>query len=246
MKIVRLKRSAVAALLVLLALSNNAAAQADESLDEVTVTGSRISYKDLNDTPAIGITKLADAITQGFVLDCDTRDEAQRRNELHATLKAIIEQTAGRFVVQTAQGLTLNRDNYRVDLSPGGKTDSSSVQFRLRALLKDRSESASVLVEQMRAYLESTNKVGRTELGLNMGTELSITKPERFRYELLAEIAKDVERVRTTFGASSCQVSIEGLNNRIEWERVSTGELLLYIRYTMQLKQCGVSGNTAQ
>lgn len=47
-------------------------AQDEESLDEVVVTGSRITYADLQETPAIGILKPADSIVQGFTLESDT------------------------------------------------------------------------------------------------------------------------------------------------------------------------------
>jgi hypothetical protein len=35
-----------------------------------------------------------------------------------------------------------------------------------------------------------------------------------------------------------CEVALDGLNSRIEWQRVSASELLLYIPYTMTVGDC--------
>ncbi len=121
----------------------------------------------------------------------------------------------------------------------GGKPDTSRGQFQLRANLKDRANKASDLVEDMRSFLSGIDKVGRTQLTLESGTSLTVSKPERFRYELLAAIAADVAQVHSSFG-QSCKVSLSNLGARIEWERASTGELLLFIPYEMSLSGCAV------
>ncbi len=87
------------ALGALLLLAGFAEASDETSLDSVVVTGSRISYQDLSETPAIGIIKPADSIAQHFSLDCDTRDEGPRRSEIHQMLKKIVDATNGKFDV---------------------------------------------------------------------------------------------------------------------------------------------------
>jgi hypothetical protein len=44
--------------------------------------------------------------------------------------------------------------------------------------------------------------------------------------------------VRAELGAG-CKVLISGLSSRIEWERVSASELILYIPYSMDISECG-------
>lgn len=215
-------------------------AQDEQSLDEVVVTGSRITYADLQETPAIGILKPADSIVQGFTLECDTRDENLRRDEMHKSLKALLIGAKNRFTLETGEGFKLDESNYRIDLFNGSKVDSSRVMLRLRASLLDRAGKANDLVKTMRAFLEASEKVGRTELSMDALTSLNISRPERFRYELLSAIAADVAKLRTSFGPN-CKVALDNLNSRIQWERVSTGELFLFIPYSMQLSECAVT-----
>jgi hypothetical protein len=56
-------------------------------------------------------------------------------------------------------------------------------------------------------------------------------KPERFRYDLISAISQDTTQVMQSLGLQ-CSVELAGRNSRIEWQRVSAGELLLYIPYT--------------
>lgn len=226
--------------LLLFAAATTPAFAQEESLDDVVITGSRVSYADLQETPAIGIMKPADSIVQGFQMECDTREENQRRNEIHRTLKTLLDEAKGRYSLETSAGIKLDANNYQVDLELGAKADTSRLALRLRASLLDRADKANDLVKSMRAFLDSAEKTGRTELALDPVTALNISRPERFRYELLNAIATDVAKVRSSFGPD-CKVSLDGLNARIQWERVSTGELFLFIPYSMLLSECAVT-----
>ena len=66
---------------------------------------------------------------------------------------------------------------------------------------------------------------------------LVMNKPERFRYELIDAIAKDSKRLMDAM-ALDCKVEVDGLNGRVQWERASAAELLLYIPYRMTISEC--------
>lgn len=70
-----------------------------------------------------------------------------------------------------------------------------------------------------------------------MVTAYEMNKPERFRYELIDVIAKDSKRLMDAM-ALDCKVEIDGLNGRVQWERASAAELLLYIPYRMTISDC--------
>ena len=57
------------------------------------------------------------------------------------------------------------------------------------------------------------------------------------RYELIDAIAKDSKRLMDAM-ALDCKVQIDGLNSRVQWERASAAELLLYIPYRMTISEC--------
>jgi hypothetical protein len=231
------KFTLAACLMLTAVLHSRALAQDDsETLDSIVVTGSRISYSDLLETPAVGLIKPADFILLGFALETDTREEAERQSELHSTLKRVVDGAGTRYTLIEQGGIELDAGNYQIALMRGSKEDSSRAQLTLRAKLSPEG-GAAALVETMRALLLSTKMSGRSKLSIEAGTALTISKPDRYRHELLQEIAKDVAQVRAIFG--ECVVALDGLNGRIQWERVSTGELLLYIPYSMTLSGCG-------
>jgi hypothetical protein len=64
-----------------------------------------------------------------------------------------------------------------------------------------------------------------------------VGKPERYRYQLISAISQETTQVMQSLGLQ-CQVELEGLDSRIEWQRVSAGELLLYIPYSMTVDGC--------
>ncbi len=94
----------------------------------------------------------------------------------------------------------------------------------------------------MRRFIRSASKVGRTEIEIKGDTALVMNKPERFRYEIIDSIVKDSKRSIDAM-ALDCKVEINGLNRRVEWERVSAAELLLYIRYNVTISDCRNSAN---
>lgn len=216
-------------------------AQAEDegyALDRIEVTGSRISYRDLLDVPAVAITKRGDYLSQGFTLVNDTRSEAGRRNEVDATVRKLISRAGKRYAVIHDDGYaqTLKPDSPPLTLIEDPKRpDTSRIQLRVRV---DIDGDDPTQIERLRDFLRQTPMVGRTEIQLDPDTALGMRRPERYRYELIDAIATDSQRLRKTMG-EGCEVALEGLNSRIEWERVGPLELLLYVPYSMTVEGCG-------
>ena len=211
------------------------------SLDRIEVTGSRISYRDLLDTPAIAITKRGDYLSQTFSLINDTRDEAGREQEIYATIGKRLERADKRYTVlyEDTYPVELTRKNHRIELADDGKRpDTSRVMLRVRIDIDAAQADGNRQVESLRAFIRDTPKIGRTEIELAGDTALGMRKPERYRYELIEAIAADAHRVRQSIG-EGCAVELGGLNSRIEWERVGSVDLLLYVPYTMEVTGCG-------
>jgi hypothetical protein len=229
------------AMLLLLSVFPCRAQDDSASLDRIEVTGSRISYRDLLDTPAIGLTRQGDYLVQSITLVNDTRSADGRRNELHQTIAKLLAAAGGRYRLLHGDGypITLDRSNYRVALEDDSKRpDVSRVPLRVRAeVVRDGGSSGHAQVQALRAFVQGAERVGRTEIDLDSDTALGMNRPERYRYELIREIADDSRRIATVLG-SGCTISLDGLNSRIEWERVGPIELLLYVPYTMVIEGC--------
>jgi hypothetical protein len=227
--------------LLLLAPVLPALAQDEGSaLDRIEVTGSRITYRDLLETPAVSITRPGDYLLQEFRLENDTRDKAGRERELHETIARLVAAGGDRYSLLhgDAYRVTLGRGNLKVPLEEDGKRpDTSRVILQLRADLGADPRQAEAIAAGMQEFLREAATVGRTEVELVDDTALGMARPERYRYELVSAISQDTGRVVQALGLQ-CSVELDGLNSRIEWQRVSAGELLLYIPYTMTIGGC--------
>ena len=211
-----------------------------DELDTVVVTGSRIGYSDLLDTPAVSLTKPGDYLLQTIVLSNDSRDAEMRKREIHDTIAQLIASAGGRYVVFYVDEyrVALNRDNYQVDLEEDDeRPDSSLVSLQIRVGIGGDPAKAETIIAEMRRFIRSANKIGRTEIEIKGDTALIMNKPERFRYELIDAIAKDSKQLMTAM-ALDCKTEIDGLNRRVEWKRASAAELLLYIRYSVTISDC--------
>lgn len=224
-----------------------APAQAEDegaALDRIEVTGSKLSYRDLLDIPAVAITKRGDYLSQGFTLINDTRSEDGRRKEIDATVRKLIDRAGTRYALVHDDGYarTLKRDSPPVTLIEDPKRpDTARVALRLRV---DIDSDDPQQIEALRRFVRDTPMVGRTEVELDKDTALGMRRPERYRYELIDAIAADSQKIRETMG-SGCSVELEGLNTRIDWERVGPLELLLYVPYSMRVVGCGAAVESA-
>ncbi len=130
-------RNALWCLLCAAWLATGAAQAEDEgfTLDRIEVTGSRISYRDLLDVPAVAITKRGDYLSQGFTLVNDTRSEEGRRSEVDATVRKLIARAGKRYAVIHDDGYaqTLKPDSPPLALIADPKRpDTGRVQLRVR------------------------------------------------------------------------------------------------------------------
>jgi hypothetical protein len=211
-------------------------------LDSVEVTGSRISYKDLVDTPAISITKQGDYLLQKITLINDTRSEEGRKQEIYATIEKMLSKVGTQYQLLSGEGYraVLTKNNYKVELNKdSSRPDVSRAIVYIRTNITGSAEDGEKLISSLRSFARDTQKIGRTEVEVEKDTALGMNKPERYRYEVISAIAQDSKKITKEIGVS-CEVKLGGLNSRIEWERVSATELLLYIRYSMDVSGCGL------
>lgn len=227
------------ALAVLLSCPAPAQAQAEE-LDTIVVTGTRVGYQQIRETPAVSITRPGDFLVQGIVLYNDSRDADTRRSELHETILAMLGAAGGRYTLlhSGAYRTVLNRGNHAVEPEDDeDRDDSSMIRLQVRTDLGGDPARAEAVIRAMREFIKSARRSGRTVIELDGDSGLAMQRPERYRAELLQAIAQDAERMRAAMGME-CEVDLQGMGERIEWQRVSAAELLLYIPYAMSFSNC--------
>ena len=223
----------------------SAAAQ-EEKLETIVVTGSRISYRDLLDTPAVSIRRPGDYLLLGVKLVNDTRNEAARHEEIHTTIRKMAAAAGKRFdlVYGDTFPTLVGSGDEKIPLDTDSKRpDVNEARLYVRASIGGDPSRAAALTRELRDFVAKAERVGRTEIDADVETALSLSRPERFRYDLIKAIADDTAKVSAELGAG-CEVSIEGLSTRIAWERVSASELMLYIPYTMKIGSCAPAAKT--
>lgn len=231
--------AAIAAGGVLLSATLPASAQ---GVEEIVVTASRLSEYDQNETPYIALRKRADNLIVTVRVICDTRDPAQRKSELMATLKALVK-------LAEQQGISLgiedeDEEDVMVALDPaklekmitgGGKPDTSMVSFTLKTkiLPSDTYGSATGRIE---GFVYRTPKVGRTEVLLSNDWNLTLFGPEQYREQIIALVAADGRRTAAAFG-EGYGISVEGLTLPVTWYQSGPLELALYIPYRQRVER---------
>lgn len=225
----------VCLLLALLAVTAPATAQDLES-QEIVVTGSRIEQDDYSDTmPAVGLRRPADFLVQSVVIRGDTRDQAQRRQEIRRMLTDAVRRA-------DAMGIELAYGNYiltrltaanvdEIGLQNDNRPDSERVVFLVKARLGG-TQSGEAAEAQIARYIESVPEVGRAQMDEWGDSTLSIVGPDSYRPQIAERIAEDSLAMAARLG-DGYGVEIEGLNMPVQWAQSGPGEVLLYIPYRL-------------
>jgi hypothetical protein len=232
-----MRRSRNAFVLILAVLTSSAWAQ----VDEVVVTGARISGDDYSGIPAVVLQRRADFLVQRILLTNDTRAEDARIKELQQTIRDMVADATKKPGIALSYGdeflIPISANATEVVLNSGGKrpdTSFASVFVKMALAEKDDVPAA---IASLRTFIKKARISGRTEIEPADDVGLSLVAPEKYRYDIIAKITEDAKRLRGAVGAK-CKVQLSGLANRVSWQRSDISELTLYIPYQVQLSDC--------
>jgi len=205
----------------------------DASVEEIVVTGIRSS--DYYDTPAITFTKKADFLVQRVKLINDSRAPDLRKTEIIDSIKNLISSASKIKGIELSYGdeflVPVNLNDDSLELIEDRKvTDTSFVNISIKVAI-DSTKNAKSQISELKKFVSGAKLVGRTELEETGDIGLSIVSPEKYRYQILLLIAAENQKLKQTFGAA-CKIANEGLAGRVEWDRTSVDELVLFIRHS--------------
>lgn len=216
-----------------------ASAQEGE-LQEIVVTGSRITV-DYYVMPSVTVKKKADFLVQNIRLVNDSRSPDLRKAEIIETIENLIRRSKSMDGMALSYGKgflePINLDDESLQLlEDRQKTDTSYIDIYAKvALNADRSSRAQIA--DLREFISGAKTAGRTEI-LPLGDiGLSIVGPEQYRYEIIQKIAAENSKISRAMNAA-CEITIGGLEGRVQWERTGVSELTLYIPYGMEVSNC--------
>ena len=216
------------------AWADQADAPHDIGQDEIIVTGSRREADGYDATqPAVGLRRHADFAIQQVTVTGDTRDPAQRHQEMFETIRAAIA-AAGRSGVQLATGETvvepLTLENYRnLSLHADNRPDAERVSFLVKVPLTDTSDVAAITA-RITAFVHAVPVSGRALVATTDDLTLSVVRPDQYRGQIVDLVAADARAMAARFG-SDYAVEARGVERPVEWSRAGLTDVLLYIPY---------------
>jgi hypothetical protein len=214
----------------------SAPAQARQSgVEEVVVTGARMTEYDPVKTPFVTLGRRADNLITAVRVVCDTRDLSQRKQELKTTLRNMIKAAPGAGVELGLEGEEVigRFDETMLDavIRADGKPDTSVALLVVKTRVAP-SDTFDAATGRIKAFAEKTAKSGRTEVLPTEDWNLTLIGPQRYRGEVLALVADDARKVAGTFGADYA-VAAEGLQLPLSWYQSGPLELALYVPYKL-------------
>jgi hypothetical protein len=187
------------------------------------------------------VTKTADFLVQNVRVVNDSRDSELRHKEVFESIEALMKQAARSDGIELSYGqgflrpIDLHDDEF-VLTEDYDRTDTSYVDIYVKVRF-DRDKDAKAQINALRKFIMDAENVGRTEIDMEGDIGLSIVRPERYRYEIIAGIAEESRKLMEAMGGN-CAVSVDGLEGRVQWERSSLSELTLFIPYTVSVTGC--------
>ena len=203
---------------------------------EVVVTGSRVDQEDYSrDMPAVGLRRTADFLVQQVTIRGDTRDQKQRRQEIHEMLaRAIalaskhgVELAFGDYILTPLTAATVDDLVIKNDTRP----DSERVDFLVKAPLAGK-ESGTAAEQRISDYVEAVPEVGRAQMDESGDATLSVVGPDGYRGQIADKVAEDARAMAARMGEGYA-VKVEGLNMPVQWARSGASEVMLYIPYKL-------------
>lgn len=222
-----------------LVLICGAAVQAD-GLEEIVVTGARIGG-DYYAMPAVTLNRKADFLIQNIRLVNDSRSPDLRKSEIIKTIQNLIKRSKSMkgMALSYGQGFLepINLDDESLQLlEDRQRIDTSYIDIYAKVAL-DPNGSPKDQIKALREFVSGVKKDGRTEILPRGDIGLSIVGPEQYRYEIIGKIATESAKVSELMKAD-CEITIDGLESRVQWERTSVSELTLFIPYSMEVSDC--------
>jgi len=211
--------------------------EATSAMETVVVTGTEYAALDPNVMPHSYLLHRADHVITKVRVVCDTRELGKRRQELKDTLRSMIRDAARTGTISLGVGDEIVADltESMLDkvIKPDAKQDTSVavVVIKTRVSTTDLFDDATGRIER---FIESTPKVGRTEILREKGWDLTIVGPEQYRSAIISKVAIDAKKTAAAFGPDYA-VTIAGLQHPVAWYQKGPLDLALYIPYVMTI-----------
>lgn len=204
---------------------------ADDSLEEVVVTGMRAEGQHI---PATSLKRPADFLLLKVEVSNDSREYKTRHNEIFATLNAL---SAAAEKDKSIELSIVREDNVVLPL----KVDDTTLNFNSRGEslntvidIKTRippGSNAAALIAKLKNFIASIKPVGRTELEDDEEVQVSVVNIAQYRDPVIQLFANDVKKITAALGGDY-RVVVHGLDHPIQWIRSGTLDVTIFVPYS--------------
>jgi hypothetical protein len=201
-------------------------------LGEVVVTANRLNARYAQqDRPVIGLRRQADSAVVQVSISSDSRDEADRKREIHTMLMSALDR-AGAAGVEIVTGsfelVPVTKANYQeLPMVGAGRIDTSRVSFIVKTRLAGSVTNAE---KKLGDFVKSVPKMGRGAIDRGGGVTLTIIDPDQYRGAIVKLVAENARAQAAVFGPDYA-VQVSGIDGQVYWSQVSNTDVFLYIPY---------------
>ncbi len=219
----------VAALLAAPAAAQDASAP---GLGEVVVTANRLNARYAQqDRPVVGLRRQADSAVMTVSISSDSRDEADRKREIHAMLVSALDRASAagvEMVTGSFELVPVTRANYQeLPMFGAGRVDTSQVTFMVKTKLAGSVTNAE---KKLGDFVKTVPKTGRGSIDKSGGVTLTIIDPDKYRAAIVNLVAENARAQAAVFGPDYA-VQVSGIDGQLFWSQVSNTDVFLYIPY---------------
>ena len=231
-----------AVLLAMLSIVDDASAQ---NLEEIVVTGSRISSFEDDTVPVVHLKRRPDFMVVSAYGESDSRDRDLRLSEVRKTLQSVSKQAAKTANIELGLLRVFETDNNEIEfvvpfdlndskVTSGYRSDTSRVELVIKSPILETDDDPEKIFERIEAFMDSVRVTGRAVVADSGDPNYSLVNISQYRETLLRMIAADNESLRAIFG-QQYQVSILGLEEPMRWRVTGPMELSIYFPYMSSL-----------
>jgi hypothetical protein len=201
-------------------------------LGEVVVTANRLNARYAQqDRPVIGLRRQADSAVMQVSISSDSRDEADRKREIHAMLVSALDRASAagvEMVTGSFELVPVIKANYQeLPFFGAGRVDTSQVSFMVKTKLAGSVTNAE---KKLSDFVKSVPKTGRGAIDKGGGVTLTIIDPDQYRGAIVKLVAENARAQAAVFGPDYA-VQVSGIDGQLFWSQVSNTDVFLYIPY---------------
>ena len=191
--------------------------------------------------PQVSIVVRADFVLFSVRYETGTRSADARETELAAVFKAVTDRAsrAEGMTIEVGQpGFSAAVETAAIkELIQQDGDDRSAIDVVLKVNIKDK-ETFDQVRARTEKFVKDTPLTGRVEAVIGDNQFLGVSEPKKHRETLIKAISEDVRLMQASFGGPSApvQVSLTGMEQRVQTRPVGPLDLEIYIPYSMSLK----------